>query len=137
MPSAVRKLQREFPCLNLPENESCRDGFEGTAYGAFSDYPLNSQGWISPKTTAYCAYAPHHQHEVSNSKPEIKITTAMRFPMGDKSSGASFLVSPIICFYLGLCFLRSGAIHCLASYWCHPSLSSCKRNWEKKRPFVH
>lgn len=35
-----------------------------------------------------------------------------------------------------LCFLRSG-IHCVASYWCHPSLSSCKLNWEKKRPFVH
>ena len=129
MPSAVRKLQREFPYLNLRENESCRDGFEGTAYGAFSDYPLNSQDWISPKTTAYWAYAPHHQHEVSNSKPEIKITTAMWFPMGDNFSDHLLLSR--------LCFLRSGAIHCFASYWCHPSLSSCKLNWEKKRPFVH
>ncbi|GMN42646.1 hypothetical protein TIFTF001_011853 [Ficus carica] len=72
MPTAVRKLQREFAYLNLPENESCRDGFEGAAYGAFSDYPLNSQDWISPKTTAYCAYAPHHQHEVSNSKSQLR-----------------------------------------------------------------
>ena len=99
MPSAVRKLQREFPYLNLRENESCRDGFEGTAYGAFSDYTLNAQDWISPKTTAYWAYAPHHQHEVSNSKPEIKITTAMWFPMGDNFSdhfaSISVVLSPI------------------------------------------